>query len=184
MKLFLQQFLLQLRVENKSLNTIYNYKLSLNDYLSFLFEVCNVESVKHIDKIHIRTYLRVLSKTGSYLYKGQAKKKIITVIEPHRFSRLECHLNDFIDSLSKSDSIFILPVYSAGEKDIKKIDSLIFSKLLSKKFKNKFISLVKNEIIFFKTLKKIISPGDNIIFLGAGKSAAVAERFCKYSGLD
>jgi len=113
-----------------------------------------------------------------------SKKKIITVIEPHRFSRLECHLNDFIDSLSKSDSIFILPVYSAGEKDIKKIDSLIFSKLLSKKFKNKFISLVKNEIIFFKTLKKIISPGDNIIFLGAGKSAVVAERFCKYSGLD
>ena len=113
-----------------------------------------------------------------------SKKKIITVIEPHRFSRLECHLNDFIDSLSKSDSIFILPVYSAGEKDVKKIDSLKFSKLLSKKFKNKFISLVKNEIIFFKSLKKIISPGDNIIFLGAGKSAAVAERFCKYSGLD
>ena len=51
-------------------------------------------------------------------------------------------------------------------------------------FKNKFISLVKNEIIFFKNLKKIISPGDNIIFLGAGKSAAIAERFCKYSGLD
>ena len=50
-----------------------------------------------------------------------SKKKIITVIEPHRFSRLECHLNDFIDSLSKSDSIFILPVYSAGEKDIKKL---------------------------------------------------------------
>ena len=39
MKSYLQQFLLQLRVENKSINTIYNYKLSLNDYLSFLFEV-------------------------------------------------------------------------------------------------------------------------------------------------
>ena len=32
----------------------------------------------NIDKIHIGTYLRVLSKTGSYLYKGQAKKKITT----------------------------------------------------------------------------------------------------------
>ncbi len=78
MKSYLQQFLLQLRVENKSINTIYNYKLSLNDYLSFLFEVCNVENVKYIDKIHIRSYLRLLSKTGSYLYKGQAKKKITT----------------------------------------------------------------------------------------------------------
>ncbi len=80
MKSFLQQFLLQLRVENKSINTIYNYKLSLNDYLSFLFEICNVENVKYIDKIHIRSYIRLLSKTGSYLYKGQAKKKIITEI--------------------------------------------------------------------------------------------------------
>ena len=44
----------------------------------FYLKCCNVENVKRIDKIHIRTYLRLLSKTGSYLYKGQAKKKIIT----------------------------------------------------------------------------------------------------------
>ena len=60
------------------------YNLS---FLNSLFEAVSgftstgftvFENVKHIDKIHIRTYLRVLSKTGSYLYKGQAKKKIIT----------------------------------------------------------------------------------------------------------
>ena len=77
MESLLQQFLLQLRVENKSINTIYNYKLSLNDYLSFLMEVCNIENVKYINKVHIRSYLRLLSKTGSYLYKRKAKKEII-----------------------------------------------------------------------------------------------------------
>ena len=107
-------------------------------------------------------------------------KKIITVIEPHRFSRLTFFLSEFIKSLSKSDSIFVLPVYSAGEKRKSKIDSLSFCKLLDKKFKKKYVSLVTNEKKFFENLKKKISPGDNVIFLGAGRSTIIAEKFCKY----
>ena len=95
-----------------------------------------------------------------------SKNKIITIIEPHRFSRLSSFLSDFIKSLDGSDSIFVLPVYSAGEKNRRKINSLSFSKLLKKKFKKKFISFEKNENNLFENLKKIISPGDNIIFLG------------------
>ena len=113
-----------------------------------------------------------------------SKNKIITIIEPHRFSRLSSFLSDFIKSLDGSDSIFVLPVYSAGEKNRRKINSLSFSKLLKKKFKKKFISFEKNEKNLFENLKKIISPGDNIIFLGAGKSTIIAERFCKYLGLN
>ena len=48
------------------------------------------------------------------------KKKIITILEPHRFSRLHSLLSDFTNCLKTSDSIFILPIYSAGEKQIKK----------------------------------------------------------------
>ena len=63
-----------------------------------------------------------------------------------------------------------------------KIDSLKFCKHLKKKFKNKSITLIEDEKKFFEELKKIISPGDNIIFLGAGKSTLIAEKFCNYSG--
>ena len=109
-----------------------------------------------------------------------SKKKIITVIEPHRYSRLHSLLPDFIKSLKISDSIFILPVYSAGERVNKKTNNIKFCKLLKKQFSNKSISLVDNEINFFESLKKTISSGDNIIFLGAGKSTAIAERFCLF----
>ena len=112
-----------------------------------------------------------------------SKKKIIAIIEPHRFSRLYSMLSDFTDSLKTSDSVFILPIYSAGEKNIKKIDSSLLYKHLKKKFNNKSISLVKNEKKFFEDLQKSISPGDNIIFLGAGKSTTIAEKFCNYLGL-
>ena len=61
-----------------------------------------------------------------------SKKRIITIIEPHRFSRLYQFLSDFVDSLKISDNIFVLPVYSAGEKVTPKIDSLKFCKHLKK----------------------------------------------------
>ena len=112
-----------------------------------------------------------------------SKKKIITVMEPHRFSRLHSLLSDFTDSLKIADSIFILPIYTAGEKNLKKIDSSKFCLLLKKKFQDKTISLVKNEIEFFEELKANVNPGDNIIFLGAGKSTIIAEKFCRYFGL-
>ena len=39
-----------------------------------------------------------------------------------------------------------------------------------------------NEKQFFEELKQMVSPGDNVIFLGAGKSSAIAEKFCNYTG--
>ena len=75
-----------------------------------------------------------------------------------------------------------MPIYSAGEKQIKKINSKSFCRHLKKKYKDKSVSLVINEKQFFEELKQMISPGDNVIFLGAGKSSAIAEKFCNYTG--
>ena len=46
------------------------------------------------------------------------KNKIITVFEPHRYTRLLEMMNKFIDSFKYSDQIIILPVYSAEKKKI------------------------------------------------------------------
>ena len=85
--------------------------------------------------------------------------------------------------MSESNSIFVLPVYSAGEKLKSRINSQSFCKLLEKKFKRKYVYLVTNEKKFFENLEKKITPEDNIIFLGAGRSTIIAEKFCKYLGV-
>ena len=69
-------------------------------------------------------------------------------MEPHRFSRLHSLLSDFTDSLKIADSIFILSIYTAGEKNLKKIDSSKFYFALKKKFQDKTISLVKMKLNF------------------------------------
>ena len=103
--------------------------------------------------------------------------KLITIFEPHRYSRIKNLISEFVKSFQCADMIFILPVYQAGEKVNKNINSVYLSKIFRNKYKNKIIDPVINQDSFFKNLNKIISNGDNIIFLGAGKSSKVANSF-------
>tara|TARA_B100000029_G_scaffold514618_1_gene618151 strand:+ start:1288 stop:2685 length:1398 start_codon:yes stop_codon:yes gene_type:complete len=105
------------------------------------------------------------------------KKRIISIFEPHRYSRLSAMFDDFLKSFRESDFIYILPVYSAGEKNNFMISSEIFFNELKNKFKEKKVFLVKDENKFFKNLKNSISKGDRIIFLGAGSSSLKAKKF-------
>ena len=50
-------------------------------------------------------------------------KEILAVFQPHLFSRTRDFGNDFADSLSKFDTIFLLEIYPAREKAIPGIDS-------------------------------------------------------------
>lgn len=51
-------------------------------------------------------------------------KKIIAVLQPHRFSRLQNLFTEYVDSMFQGpDDIIILPVYSAGEEAIPGIQS-------------------------------------------------------------
>ncbi len=108
------------------------------------------------------------------------KGKLITVFEPHRVTRLRALEVGFIESFKKADVIFILPIYAAGEKLDVKYDHTFFSNLLKKRYKNKIINPVKNNVAFFKMLSEITINEDNIIFLGAGQSTKIAKDFSNY----
>ena len=90
-------------------------------------------------------------------------------------------INEFIHCFKNSNHIFILPVFSAGEKKINNIDSTFFYEKLRKKYSYKNMYTYLNPIkVFFDTLKKKMTPGNNIIFLGAGLSSKTANQFKNY----
>ncbi len=103
--------------------------------------------------------------------------KLVAIFEPHRFSRIKALKVDFINCFKDADVIFVLPIYTAGEKPIKKINNVELSKLLKKKYKEKIISTIDGTISDFNEIKKIISRKDNVVFLGAGYSSGLAEEF-------
>ena len=144
MKSFLQQFLLQLRIENKSVNTIYNYKLSLNDYLSFLSDVHNIDDVKYIDKIHIRSYLRLLSKNGSYLYKGHVKKKIIAELHKENIKKKKVgNILNLKNKISKIEKPLTAKSIRRAMSSIKIFHKFLFLSNFTKKDPSSNIELPK-----------------------------------------
>ena len=60
------------------------------------------------------------------------KKKIISIFQPHRYSRIKSLKTDFSRSFVKSNLVILCPVYSAGEKKDSTYNQILFSKLIAK----------------------------------------------------
>ena len=71
------------------------------------------------------------------------KRKIISVFEPHRYSRVLSLYKEFAKSFIKSDLVIICPIYAAGEKKDLKFNQIKFAKLISKNSKTQVI-IIKN----------------------------------------
>ena len=119
-------------------------------------------------------------KTTLESLKKITKNKVVAIFEPHRYTRINGLLEEFLKSFSKADFIFILPIYSAGEKNIKRMTNFKLEKLFKNKFKKKIIKAVDNEDYLFNDLKHHYRNENNIIFLGAGLSTNIAQRFSIY----
>lgn len=96
--------------------------------------------------------------------KQHSTGKIITVFQPHTFTRTKKLLNEFAKALSISDETILLDIYSAREKDTGEIHS--------KDIVNKMNSPHAHYAGSFENAAKIVmeqlSPGDTIITMGAG----------------
>ena len=95
------------------------------------------------------------------------KRKIISIFEPHRYSRVMSLKNEFSKCFSKSDLVIICPLYAAGEKRNLKFDLNKFASLIIKNSNTQTI-IVKNEIELSKYLKTNLINDEIIIGMGAG----------------
>ena len=99
--------------------------------------------------------------------KAYKNRKVITVFEPHRYSRVMSLKQAFSKSFVKSDLVLICPLYSAGEKKNFNFNLLKFAKLISKNSKVQVI-LVKNQKELSNYLKKNLIKDEIVIGMGAG----------------
>lgn len=111
---------------------------------------------KQIEKM-IQVARDYVSKTGG---------KIVTIFEPHTYSRTKFLLDNFVSSLTKSDILILSPVYSARESELEGINSIELASVCEK-----FL----NRVEYYETyseikirLQKLAKEGDFILILGAG----------------
>jgi UDP-N-acetylmuramate--alanine ligase len=94
--------------------------------------------------------------------------RIISIFEPHLYSRTKDFHKGFAEALSLSDYVIIAKIYGAREKPLPNITSqLIIDELLNMNYKKSIYIENKNDIIPY--LKKIISKNDMILCMGAGQ---------------
>ena len=94
-------------------------------------------------------------------------KEIISVFEPHRYSRILSLKNEFAKSFINSNLVLLCPMYSAGEKCDRKYDTIDFAKLINKLSKTQVI-IIQNYNEIEKYFKKNLSKNRIIIGMGAG----------------
>ncbi len=94
-------------------------------------------------------------------------RKIISVFEPHRYSRVISLMEEFSRCFIKSNLVIVCPLYAAGEKRNFNFNLLNFARSISKKSDTQVI-VVKNEQELKNYFKKNLISNEIIIGMGAG----------------
>ncbi|TGK07880.1 UDP-N-acetylmuramate--L-alanine ligase [Leptospira semungkisensis] len=95
---------------------------------------------------------------------SQGSGKAVILFQPHRYTRTQNLYKDFAESLDLGETVLLLPIYSAGEDPISGVSSELIANEMKKK-PNLLSGNLKSDI---PILKKILSPGDVFVSLGAG----------------
>ena len=116
------------------------------------------------DYAHHPTEISSILEGVKNVYKD---RKIISVFEPHRYSRVLSLKSEFCKSFSKSSLVLLCPLYAAGEKKNLKFSIQEFAKSISKASKTQVIIISDfNEL--GKYFKKNLISNELIIGMGAG----------------
>ncbi|MDR2861761.1 MAG: UDP-N-acetylmuramate--L-alanine ligase, partial [Syntrophobacterales bacterium] len=102
------------------------------------------------------------------------KHRLIVVFQPHRFSRTQALLAEFVRSFEQADQLILMDIYSAGEEPVPGISSQVLRDLLSENGHG-HVSCISDGDAIVDHLVEIIRPGDIVMTLGAGNVWMVGE---------
>ncbi len=123
------------------------------------------------DYAHHPAQIKKMIETANKI-KG-VEGRVISIFEPHTFSRTKYLLKDFAQSFTGSDYLFLAPVYSARETKEDGLTSLDLMKETQKHIKNTYY--VKTYLMLVNHVKKIVKKGDIVLVLGAGTIEKLAK---------
>ena len=109
---------------------------------------------------------------------GAGAGRVIAVVQPHRFTRLRDHMDEFQQAFNDADMVLALPVYAAGEVPIEEISSDVLVAGLRDRGHRHAATVADGAALAAAVTAAIrsgtIGAGDRIICLGAGDITKVA----------
>lgn len=105
-----------------------------------------------------------------------SQRRIITVFQPHRYSRTQDMYADFARALTLADAVVVQEIYPAFEQPIPGVSAnMIVDEAKRLGYEN--ISYAAGEEQTLAMLAGLTHPGDLLLIMGAGNIRAVGERF-------
>jgi len=110
-----------------------------------------------------------------------AEGRVIAVMQPHRYTRLQSLMDEFQSAFNDADVVFVAPVYAAGEEPIEGADSAALVDGLRAKG-HRMVRGVSDLEDLCQALRDLAAEGDMVICMGAGDitkwAAALADGIC------
>jgi UDP-N-acetylmuramate--alanine ligase len=111
-----------------------------------------------------------------------AKGRVIALVQPHRYTRLQALMDDFQGAFNDADVVLVAPVYAAGEEPIEGVDSAALVAGLKERG-HRAARTVESAEDACDALRDIAARGDMVICLGAGDitkwAAGLADGICQ-----
>ncbi|MFC7291928.1 UDP-N-acetylmuramate--L-alanine ligase [Hirschia litorea] len=97
----------------------------------------------------------------------QGQNGLIAVAQPHRYSRLHDLFTEFSTCFDKADTVFIAPVYEAGESPIEGINHETLVRSI-RQHGHKDVRILESLEALPEAIRAFAKPSDMVVCLGAG----------------
>ena len=105
-------------------------------------------------------------------------RRIVTVFQPHRYTRTQALEADFAQAFHDSDLVLITPIYAAGEAPIEGITAERLADRI-REWGHQDACYVPDFASVGKILRERLKDGDLLLTLGAGDIWKVGEDYLK-----
>jgi UDP-N-acetylmuramate--alanine ligase len=96
-----------------------------------------------------------------------AEGRVIAVVQPHRFTRLESLMEEFSTCFSDADAVFVADVYAAGETPIEGVDKDALVEGV-RRFGHRSVQPLESVAALPGVIAAEAKAGDLVVLLGAG----------------
>ncbi len=103
-------------------------------------------------------------------------RRIITLFQPHRYSRTRDLFEDFQTAFGNTDLLLMADIYAAGEDPIEGVSAQGLVQAMCENFKNASVRFVGNQDKILEETLSLIKPQDIVLTLGAGDIVKVGKK--------
>jgi UDP-N-acetylmuramate--alanine ligase len=115
-----------------------------------------------------------LTATIAAARSGWPDRRIVTVFQPHRYSRTHALFDEFSQTLADSDVVVLTDIYPAGEEAIDGVDSGALCQSIRARGRVNPV-LISNVLDLPRELPSMLEDGDLVLLMGAGNIGQVAQ---------